>query len=357
MRAKHLRELAHELGFADVGFCPIGSLEKERSLLQQWIARGYHASMGYMERGLGSPARLFPWARGFLVFVYRWDELHRETRPSWAPWVASFARGSDYHHLVANKLESLARRAGFLRYHIAVDATPLPERGLAARAGLGWIGKNRYLFHPDFGGDIGIAEIAVADEVEGMAQAEMLRGQCGDCRLCIEACPTGALTEYGVNSSLCLSYHTTESKSALPEELRAILGLRFLGCDSCLAACPFGKLSPPPRRKVDDTAFLHRVLALRSNRVFQRFAAESPFARLGRKAALRNAAVVAGNLESDELVRALRDVLVHDGSPLVREHASWALAKIKNGLRKHGLLGEGGSPAQYAGLPHSKGGK
>jgi epoxyqueuosine reductase len=325
-----IKEKARKFGFQDVGYWAFQELNDESERLERWLERGNHGSMTYLQRNKAVaryPRRGYPWARGALVFAWRWDVLHAGANPLWAPWSAAYARGRDYHDLFRAKMAAFVSSIPGMRTLTVVDATALQERAIARRAGLGWIGKNRYLIHQEHGGNVGLGELLVDCDFE-TARGGALSGLCGDCRLCLEACPTGALTTEGVDARRCLSYCTGESRGSIPREMRDAMGTRILGCDACLAVCPHGKLPSPPRWSERNIAFLKNVLTIRSNREFARYFEGSGFVRLGRNATLRNVAVACGNLGRLDLIPFLEQALSDDPASLVREHAAWAIGRI-----------------------------
>ena len=330
MNIDEIKARARQFGFQDVGYWEFRELNDESDRLERWLERGNHASMTYLKRSRAAardPSVADPWARGVLVFVFRWNILHEDTDPLWAPWSAAYARGCDYHDLFRTKVEAFTGSLPGGRTKTAVDATPLQERAIARRAGLGWIGKNRYLIHRKHGGNIGLGELLV-DCVFQSAHGDAPSALCGDCRLCIEACPTHALGPYGIDARLCLSYCTGESRGPIPTEMREMMGTVILGCDTCLGVCPYGKLPPSPAWSERHVSFLKDVLMMRSNKEFMRCFQESVFLRLGRKATLRNVAVACGNLGREDMIPFLEEVLSDDPASLVREHAAWAIGQI-----------------------------
>jgi epoxyqueuosine reductase len=325
-----IKERALELGFQDVGYWRFEEMEEESERLEQWLECGNHATMKYLERNKAvarDPRREYSWATGALVFVFRWDLLHASAQPLWAPWTAAYARGRDYHEQFRSRAAAFTDSFPWMRTSAAVDATPLQERAIARRAGLGWIGKNRYLIHEKHGGNVGLGELVV-DRDFGNTGEESPSVLCGDCRLCVEACPTGALTTEGITSRVCLSYLTGEFRGTIPQEMRSAIGIRILGCDTCLSVCPYGMLPSPPEPREIHVSFLKEALRVRSNREFTRRFEGSAFLRLGRKATLRNVAVACGNLGREDLIPCLEDALSNDPASIVREHAAWALGRI-----------------------------
>lgn len=337
-----IREVASRHGFQAVAFWPISPLGDELEILQQWLDRGFSGSMGYLTRQASSGMTLdtnTPWARGGVSFLVRWDELHHGSETPWDAYVASYARGLDYHRVVQDRLQAIAAEIGFSRHQVQVDATVLPERALARRAGLGWIGKNRFLTHPRLGGDVCLSELLV-DQPLCSVEVEIQQAPCGDCGACMDACPTGALTPHGVDAARCLAYHTTQNRGTIPIELRGLIN-HILGCDLCLRACPYGKAAG--EGGVSDDGFLGRLIASRDRDEFSSLAGRGPLAYVGRRTVVRSAVVVAANRQRDDLVDCIADALCTDPSPLVRAHAAWALGRFDTAVprlllkRRHGI--------------------
>lgn len=345
-----IREAAVRHGFQAAAVWPVSALEEELAILRGWIDRGFAASMGYLARQAASGMTLaatMPWARGGVSFLLRWDELHRGHEGPWAAFVASYARGRDYHEVVTAKLRAIAAELGFTTFQPQVDATILPERARARRAGLGWIGKNRFLTHPTLGGDVCLAELVV-DSPLSSGDAQIIESPCKDCVACMAACPTGALTLQGVDAGRCLAYHTTQNKASIPIGLRGLI-INLLGCDLCLRACPYGKT--PGEARVGDEGFLGRLIAARDQDDFASLAGQGPLAHAGREMMVRNAVIVAANRRREDLWRGIADALCTDSAPLIRAHAAWALGILATaetrgllthrlGIEKHPAVGE-----------------
>ncbi len=260
--------------------------------------------------------------------------------------VARYARGRDYHRLFESKLRRIARAirdelGGDAR--ATVDYGPLLERPLAARAGLGWLGKSTMLLAPGFGPWVLLGAIATALTI---APDAPLRKTCGSCTRCIVACPTGALAPDGgmLDSRLCISYHTIESRAPIPRTLRAKFGGWIFGCDDCLDSCPVGAGNaashPDLAPATADDAFppLAELLALDEAAFRQRFRGRA-ILRATRDGLLRNACVALGNVGGLEDATALEGALA-DGAALVRGHAAWALGEL---ARRHSAGGRVGA--------------
>ena len=254
--------------------------------------------------------------------------------------VARYARGRDYHRLFEPGLRRIARAireelGGEARY--TVDYGPLLERPLAARAGLGWLGKSTMLLAPGLGPWALLGAVATTLAIPPDAP---LRKSCGSCRRCIVACPTGAIAPDGgaLDSRLCISYHTIESREPIPRALRPKFGDWIFGCDDCLDSCPVGEREagghPDLAPASADDAFppLAELLALDEAAFRARFRGRA-IRRATRDGFLRNVCVALGNAGAPEDAEALEAALA-DGAALVRGHAAWALGEI---ARRHGI--------------------
>jgi epoxyqueuosine reductase len=237
-------------------------------------------------------------------------------------------------------LERLARRVGAAfpgcRSRPYVDTGPLLERELAARAGLGAVGKNTLLLHPEAGSWFLLGELLLTLD---LAPDLPLADLCGSCTRCLEACPTGALAEpYRLDSRRCISYWTIEHRGEIPEPVRPLLGDWVFGCDLCQEACPWNAAPagaahpdlrlPPERAELD----LAGLLALESRDYAERFRG-SPMKRAKLEGLQRNAAVAMGNRGGAAYAGPLARA-AGEGSPLLRRHAAWALGRAGGGAER-----------------------
>lgn len=333
-----LKRWALDAGFDGVGVASVGR-SRDGSAFCEWLERGDHAGMEYMQRRLEvrlDPSHLFEGVRSVLCVAMQYDPLVGASDPSadlW-PWVARYARGRDYHGVMEKRLRSVARlvEAAFpgCGWRLYVDTGPVLERELAAGAGLGAVGKNTNLLHPERGSWFLLGELFLTLE---MAPDSGLADLCGSCTRCLEACPTGALPEaYRLDSNRCISYWTIEHRGVIPEAIRSSLGQWVFGCDICQEVCPLNAdlaardhpefRLPPERAEVD----LSQLLLLDRREYLERFQG-SPMKRAKLEGLQRNAAIAMGN--SGNL--AYRPVLVaalERQEPLVRRHAAWALGEL-----------------------------
>jgi len=329
-----IRVAAAELGFSACGFAAARPLERG-AFLDAWLAAGFAGDMHYLERHVErrlTVAGILPEARTVISLAYPYAPPAVPTldwRRTLRGRVAAYADGSDYHDVVEARLTALERMLAALcpghRTRRYVDTGAVLEREWAARAGLGWFGKNTMLLATRAGSWFFLAElvtdIALTPDVPSEAH-------CGRCTRCLEACPTGALADGLVmDARRCIAYLTIEHRGAIPSTLRARLGPWIFGCDVCQEVCPWN--DPAPRTAGDGLAllpFLPELLTLDRVAFRARFAG-TPLIRARRRGLLRNVAVALGNTGNAAAVPALAHAL-GDHEPLVRGHAAWALGAI-----------------------------
>ena len=243
-RAARIRRWARQAGFDRAGIAALSPSEHGAALVG-WLERGDQAGMEYMRRRLEArlePARVLGGARSAVCVALQYHPLDGDAEPAGDLWprVARYARGRDYHDVMLERLRRLAARVeqGYpgTAWRAYVDTGPVLERELAARAGLGAIGKNTNLLHPEAGSWFLLGELFLTLELTPDAAAADL---CGSCTRCLEACPTGALPEpYRLDSRRCISYWTIEHRGDLPPEAREMVGDWVFGCDVCQEVCP-----------------------------------------------------------------------------------------------------------------------
>jgi epoxyqueuosine reductase len=365
--AEAIKTEARAAGFDLCGITTAEPFDREGEALARWVAADYHGGMAYMARNAPkspSPRAVEPQAQALVVVgLYYGDasalDEERPRSPRGATdgdgspeagasqrscgddgtprgLVSRYARGADYHDAMAPRLRRVAE---FLRSHGAriaryyVDTGPMIDRAAARRAGLGWYGKNTLIItRAGFGSWVFLGEILTDVPLPPDPPA---RGDCGRCRICLDACPTGAIVApYTVDARRCISYLTIEHRGAIPLEMRPLIGDRIFGCDVCQAVCPHNAKTLAhthpefaPRTGVGARPGLIELLNI-SEEEFRRRFAGSPVTRTKRRGLRRNVAVALGNAGDrtaiPELVRALAD----DTEPLVRSHAAWALGRI-----------------------------
>ena len=243
---------ARRLGFEACGFAKAGPVSEEMTgVLDHWTASGYHADMQYMERNRHlrlDPTQLVPGCQTLIVVALNY--YPQQLLPPENYQIAYYAYGQDYHRVVKDKLHQLL---AYIKHLVPdaegrafCDTAPLLERYWAVQAGLGFIGRNRQLIIPGKGSYFFLGVLAVDVEV-GPPSDPPIREvfSCGDCKRCLIACPTGALTREGIDCRRCLSYLTIEHRGPLPEGMGEKLGRRIYGCDTCQRVCPHNRYAPP----------------------------------------------------------------------------------------------------------------
>ncbi|MCC5856996.1 MAG: tRNA epoxyqueuosine(34) reductase QueG [Ectothiorhodospiraceae bacterium] len=346
---QQLDDWARELGFQQLGVTDV-DLGVAGPRFREWLARGFHGDMQYMERHAHlrcDPEALVPGTcRVISVRMDYWPDQQRVDpgellkHPGQA-FVARYALGRDYHKLMRKRLQHLARRmeqaVGAFGYRALVDSAPVLEKPLAEKAGLGWIGKHTVLINRQAGSWFFLGELYTDLPLPVDAPAG---NHCGSCSACMDVCPTGAIVApYQLDARRCIAYLTIEHQGAIPEEFRAAIGNRVFGCDDCQLFCPWNKFAHPtgesdfqPRHDLDTADLLD--LFLWDETTFLRRTEGSAIRRLGHERWLRNLAVALGNAPaSPQIVDALRQRQRH-ASPLVRDHVNWALARQLAGLEQ-----------------------
>ena len=336
--AQRIKAWGLELGFQAVGIADADLSAAEPRLLE-WLGRGWHGEMEYMARHgalRARPAALVPGTAR--VISCRMDYLAGDAAGIQADGdqavVARYARGRDYHKVLRSRLQKLCDRivgeVGPFHYRAFSDSAPVMEVELAANAGIGWRGKHTLLLDRDAGSWFFLGEVFVALPLPADAPA---KAHCGTCERCIDVCPTRALRgPYQLDARRCISYLTIEHKSAIPEELRPLIGNRVYGCDDCQAVCPWNRFARPTgeedfqTRNGLDRATLVELFSWTEQEFDERLRG-SPIRRIGYERWLRNLAVGLGNAPSSPQVLSVLKSRKHYPSALVREHVEWALRR------------------------------
>ena len=338
--AEKIKLWGQELGFAQVGISDIDLSEHEQAL-NDWLANNYHGDMDYMEKHGLMRARAHELVEGTLrVISVRLDYLPtgakfaRILKQKDHAYISRYALGRDYHKLMRKRLKQLGDKIKAhcqqLNFRPFVDSAPILERPLAAKAGLGWVGKHSLLINKKSGSWFFLGELLIDLPLPCDHQPA---NDCGRCVSCIKICPTGAIVKpYVVDARRCISYLTIELRESIPEEFRPLLGNRIYGCDDCQLICPwnkFAKLSDEqdfhPRQNLDQISLL--ALFSWDEATFLSSTEGSPIRRIGYQCWQRNIAVALGNANFDEdILSALTDKL-GEAEPMVAEHIEWAIGQ------------------------------
>jgi epoxyqueuosine reductase len=300
---------AHALasGFDKVGVVRAEPLLEERARLEEWLRRGFQAGMAWMARDTErrtDPAQLLPGARSVVAVALNYYTPHRHTGEPGTGKISRYAWGDDYHDVLGEKLGALLawvqERAPGARGKVCVDAQPTSDKAWAARAGLGWIGKHTNLITRDYGSWVFLGELLLDLELEYDTARE--EDHCGTCTLCLEACPTGAITEpYVVSSERCISHATIELRAEeLPARVAEHMEGWLYGCDICQDVCPWNRFEQPTAearfepRPASVSAELSDILRLTPDAYAERFR-RSPVKRAKLSGLQRNARALLKN--------------------------------------------------------------
>ena len=359
--ATRIVQLSGEIGFDLCGITPAAEFP-ELANLKIWLERGYAGEMRYLhDARRHSPALAMQGARSVIVCALNYNTAFPSSTEASAPitshagpkgWISRYAWGDDYHSVVLEKLETLVKH---LRTEIAepfearayVDTGPIVERVAAKYAGLGWLAKNTCLIHEEMGSlfflGVIITTLDLAPTLKyGEAPAPDL---CGNCSLCIDACPTGAIVEpYLLDARRCISYLTIELRTSIPPEFREPVGRHVFGCDICQDVCPWNRRAPTttlsnfqPRQSDAHSLFspdLEWLLSL-SEEQFREIFRKGPVKRTKWRGLLRNVCVALGNSSMKpgdpryQEICARLSQLAKSTDVLLSEHSKWALERLK----------------------------
>jgi epoxyqueuosine reductase len=314
------------------------------STFENWLAKNHHGTMDYLATDRArlrraDPREIMPECKSILVLATAYpspsgrgmSEGQGEGKPMGN--IASYARGADYHDVLPARMKELVQFIEVTVGHPVksrwyTDTGPILERDLAQRAGIGWIGKNTCLIHPQHGSYFLLSEIFLDLELE--PDLPFVTDHCGTCTRCIEACPTDCiLPDRTIDARRCISYLTIELKDVIPVDLREKIGDWTFGCDICQMVCPWNRFAgegDPAFAEKTPAPPLIEELTLTPQSFNQRFK-RTPVQRAKRRGYLRNVAVALGNIGDLHALPVLQKVL-NDKEPLVREHAGWAIEQI-----------------------------
>jgi epoxyqueuosine reductase len=374
-RTRWICEQAREVGFDLSGVAP-ADVFPELAQYSAWVERGHAGEMNYLrDERRSDPRRALAGARSLIVVAlnynspqpYSTEDAGVRDDDSPRGWISRYAWGDDYHEVLREKLNALV-----LRMHAQwpepfearayADTGPVVERVAAKYAGLGWLAKNTCLINEQAGSWLFLGVILTTLELEpSLGRGEPPAADlCGNCTLCLDACPTQAFAApYVLDARRCISYLTIELRGAIPEELRPAMGNAVIGCDICQDVCPWNRKSPvtqlaqfQPRRieppahaksengkaKMENGATLYAPqlewLASLSQAEFSRIFRGSAVKRAKWRGVVRNACVALGNSRVTRgseaharIVTLLERLAVSDDS-LIAEHARWALQRL-----------------------------
>ncbi|MDX2504692.1 MAG: tRNA epoxyqueuosine(34) reductase QueG [Gammaproteobacteria bacterium] len=345
--AKKVKQWGKDLGFQAIGITDT-DLTRAEQRFNTWIEHKMHGEMSYMSRHGSKRTRPAELEIGTISIISaRMDYFPEPAELSinllqqpGKGYIARYSLGRDYHKVMKKRLQTLANKLeqeiGTFGYRVFTDSAPVLEKPLAEKAGIGWIGKHSNLLQEKTGSWFFLGEIYTDLP---LPVDEPSVNHCGTCNRCMTACPTQAIVKpYVVDSRLCISYLTIESRRPIPQNLRTLMGNRIYGCDDCQLFCPWNRFS---QQTVESDYFARGDLASPelldlfrwTEAEFLKNTEGSAIRRIGHECWLRNIAVALGNClatqpeRADEIISALKEKLNHP-SELVQEHVSWALDQV-----------------------------
>jgi len=339
-----IRARANNLGFSFTGFTEVQQSPHFEDYLE-WLEREQFGNLEFLNTHyvIGSrrePGHLLKNAKSIVVLGVRYGPLLKKDQ-SESPdsgIIATYAQYEDYHYVVKNKavelMESInSERSEKINYRIFIDSGPLMEKDFAYAAGLGWIGKNSLLIHPELGSFTFLCCIIVDRNLKETTQLN--NDLCENCHLCEQACPAQCiLGDHTINASQCISYLTIEHKGVIPRNLRSLIGNRVFGCDICQDVCPYNtrvtenqsKIFFNLKKKDYHPLDLLKEMSL-TDKTFKEKYMNTPILRVPYERHLRNIIITSGNSRNRKFIKPLKELLASD-SETIRIHAAWALGKI-----------------------------
>ncbi len=339
------------LGFQQVGISDI-DLSKHEHALKEWLEKGYHGDMAYMEsHGMkrARPAELVPGT--VRVISVRMDYLPPDAsfathlKNDQIGYVSRYALGRDYHKVIRKRLKKLSEKivaaCSDLESRPFVDSAPVLEHAIAEKAGLGWTGKHSLTLNRQAGSWFFLGELFVNLP---LPTDEPVEEGCGSCTACMTICPTNAIVApYTVDARKCISYLTIEYDGLIPEDLRPLMGNRIYGCDDCQLVCPWNRYASlteeqdfHPRDKLHGRSLVE--LFSWSEEDFLENTEGSAIRRIGYQKWLRNIAVAMGNATYNAQMVSILKARLYNASALVKPHIEWALDRQET--RKHSSVYE-----------------
>ncbi|MGW8119090.1 tRNA epoxyqueuosine(34) reductase QueG [Staphylococcus xylosus] len=332
-------DYAHTIGIDSIGFTTADPFDEMKQKLVDYHAKGY--ASGFEESDIElrtEPTLTLPTARSIIAIAVGYPNklkgAPKSTRGDRRGMFARASWGQDYHSIMRKRLDKLA---DYLRYRVEgveiqsmVDTGALSDRAVAERAGLGYVGRNGFVINPELGTWTYLGEMLVSVP---FPPDDPLLDSCGDCTICVDRCPTGALVGDGqLNSQKCISF-LTQTKGYLADEYRYKIGNRLYGCDTCQQVCPRNK---GINTQHDDIVLEPEILKPRlapllkmSNKEFKNTYGHLAGAWRGKKPIQRNAIVALAHFKEESAIPDLQDVALNDPRPMIRGTAYWAIGQIQ----------------------------
>jgi len=339
-----IKAKAHALGFSFTGFADVQQSPHFPDYLK-WLRKEQFGQLDFLNKNYviearRKPGQLLKNAKSIIILGVRYGPLPKYNQ-SLSPEkgiIATYAQYDDYHRIIKTKaiklMDSINKeRSEVINFRIFIDSGPLMEKDLAFAAGLGWIGRNSLLIHPQLGSFTLLCCILV--DIDLHETTQFSSDLCKDCRLCMQACPTQCISgDHSINAGRCISYLTIEHKGIIPLDLRPLLGNHVFGCDICQEVCPYNtristeqnelffNLKKSSYHPLDLLWEMHLT-----EKTFQEKYLNTPILGITYEHYIRNIIIAAGNSQNKKFIQPLQALLVSN-SEIIRAHAVWALSKI-----------------------------
>ena len=280
-----IKDKAMRLGFALCGITKARRLGEDEHRFKDWLSEGFAADMSFLKRNIDkrfSADKLLNGGKSVICVGLAYEKV--APPPQSQCVISSYACYEDYHIVIKQKLFALADFIESIadsgaKFKACVDSVPIAERAYSHLAGLGFIGKNKMLINPEIGSRLFLGELITDLPLE--SDLSQVSASCKDCRKCIDACPTGALTEYALDCRKCLSYLTIEHKSDLPQEYKSLASKYIFGCDKCVDACPYNHSTVSNLKAIIKSGFKAEEILEMETADFENYFGKTPVVRAG----------------------------------------------------------------------------
>jgi len=340
-KLKTITDLARHLEFDIVRVAPVYLAPKYTETFEDWIDKDCHGQMQYLKRRIDENITietLLPGAKNVITFGINYFQKSLRVPKSKEGRISRYAVTRDYHKIITKKMKRICKLISdsmAAQARAYVDTGPVLEKAYSETSGVGYIGKNSCLITEEFGSWVFLGEILTT--VELPHTVKKMKINCGSCTRCLDHCPTNAINDNcTIDARRCISYLTIENRGAIETEFRDNMGNWVFGCDICQDVCPHNTRAVQARaedfkniRFSNQSLPLETILSIKTDEAFLAMFAGTPMMRAKRRGLVRNACIAAGNSGDRQLVPLLEEI-VSSEDDLIKEHAIWAIKKIKS---------------------------